>query len=191
MDQEDHKMTLYSAQAEPVLAALERDGICFSREEYVAKKYVESAPIFLTAYRWFVQAAREVVPPPPGAEFPYWAFRDLYSLEASNDTHVMKLEVPLDQAVFFDLYDWNKVVRLQYIGESENEERAFLRDLRRRGITPNDVMLTQFYPEFRQKILDSWRRLFRHHEAIRAGDLTGVGGVQAALWQIKKEWGSK
>ena len=49
-------------------------------------------------------------------------------------------------------------------------------------------MLTQFYPELRQAVLASWRRLFRHHEAIRAGDLTGVGGVQAALWQLRREW---
>ena len=90
--------------------------------------------------------------------------------------------------MFFDLYDWNKVVRLEYIGETEAEERAFRRELRDRGLTGRNVMLTQFYPELRQAVLASWRRLFRHHEAIRAGDLTGVGGVQAALWQLRREW---
>ena len=109
-------------------------------------------------------------------------------MEPSGDGRALALDVPRDQAVFFDLYDWNKVVRLEYIGETEAEERAFRRELRDRGLTGRDVMLTQFYPELRQTVLASWRRLFRHHEAIRAGDLTGVGGVQAALWQLRREW---
>ena len=51
-------VTVFSPQAEPVLKAIEQDGICFSREAYVQKKYGESAPIFLTAYRWYVKAAQ-------------------------------------------------------------------------------------------------------------------------------------
>ena len=179
---------LYSAQTALVREVLLRDGVCFSRASYVERKYGESAPIFLTAYRWFAAEAAKLVPPPPGAELPYWAFRDLYSVEPSGDGRALALDVPRDQAVFFDLYDWNKVVRLEYIGETEAEERVFRRELRDRGLTGRDVMLTQFYPELRQAVLGSWRRLFRHHEAIRAGDLTGVGGVQAALWQLRREW---
>ena len=179
---------LYSAQTALVREVLLRDGVCFSRASYVERKYGESAPIFLTAYRWFAAEAAKLVPPPPGAELPYWAFRDLYSVEPSGDGRALALDVPRDQAVFFDLYDWNKMVRLEYIGETEAEERVFRRELRDRGLTGRDVMLTQFYPELRQAVLASWRRLFRHHEAIRAGDLTGVGGVQAALWQLRREW---
>ena len=51
-----------------------------------------------------------------------------------------------------------------------------------------DAVLTGFYPEMKQKIMDSWPRLFRHHEQIRAGEKSGAKSVQAALWQIKKEW---
>ena len=49
-------------------------------------------------------------------------------------------------------------------------------------------MSTAFYPQQRQEILDSWQRLFRHHAALLAGDRTGVGGVQAGLWCIRREW---
>lgn len=179
---------LYSAQTSLVREKLFREGVCFNRAVYVEKKYGESAPIFLTAYRWFAAEAARLVPPPPGAELPYWAFRDLYSVEPSGDGHALALDVPLDQVIFFDMYDWNKVVRLEYIGETEAQERAFRRELRDRGITGRDVMLTQFYPDQRQAVLESWKRLFRRHEAIRAGDLAGVGGVQAALWQLRREW---
>jgi len=187
MDQIRHTVRLYTAQTPLVRSILDRDGVCFSREEYVARKYAESGPIFLTAYRWFVREAAKLVPPPPGGEFPYWAFRDLYSVEGSGDD-VLALDVPVEEAVFFDLYDWNKIVQLRFIGENEAAERAFRRELRNRGLTENQVMLTDFYPELKAETLKSWQRLFRRHEAIRAGDLTGVGGVQAALWQIKKAW---
>lgn len=188
MGQTDQNMTLYTAQTEAVLEAIQRDGACFSREAFIRAKYGESAPGFLTAYQWLAQAAAALVPPPPGSELPYWAFRDLHSLEASGNAQVLTLSVPMDQAVFFDMYDWVEVLRLRYLGETEAERRAFCRDLEQRGLRESDVMLTQFYPDERRKIQASWQRLLRHHHAILSGDFTGVGSVQAALWQIKKEW---
>ncbi len=178
---------LYTLQADPVVEAIRRDGVCFSKEEYVRRKYEESAPIFLTAYHWFAQEAQRFVPRPPGAQFPYWAFGDLYSLDQSGG-HVLTLDVPREEAVFFDLYDWNKIICLRYLGETEKEEKAFHQMLTQCGTNENQVMLTGFYPQWKQEILKSWGRLFCHHERIKAGDCTGVGSVQAGLWQIKAEW---
>lgn len=190
MDSIGRTVRLYTAQTQVVRDILNRDGICHSREEFVSRKYGESGPIFLTAYRWFVKEAAKLVPPPPAAEFPYWAFRDLYSVEGGGED-ILALDVPVEEAVFFDLYDWNKIVQLRFIGKDEEQERAFRRELRERGLRENDVMLTGFYPELREETLRSWQRLFRHHEAIKAGDLAGVGGVQAGLWRLKKEWIAK
>ena len=74
MDRGRDTVTLYSPQSDAVLRVLERDGVCFSRAEYVRRKYGESAPIFLTVYGWYVSRAAVLVPPPEGAEYPYWAF---------------------------------------------------------------------------------------------------------------------
>lgn len=181
-------ITLYASQAQPVVDAIRRDGVCFSKEEYIRKKYGESAPIFLTAYQWFAYEAQAIVPKPEGAGLPYWAFADLYSLDRSGNSWVLTLEVPKDQVILFDLYDWNKIVCLHYIGENDREERDFHRELEQRGLRERDVMLSQFYPQWKEAIQDSWKRLFRHHEALLRGDTQGVGGVQAALWQIRQEW---
>lgn len=181
-------LKLYTAQTEAVCGVLLRDGVCFSREEYVAKKYGETAPGFLTAYRWFAREAPRLVPRPEGAQLPYWAFADLYSVEASGPSRVLTLEVPRDQAVLFDLYDWNRVLQLGYLGEDEADTRAFRRELTLRGLREYDVMTGSFYPELRQAIEASWQRLFRRHAALLSGDRSGVGGVQAALWCIRKEW---
>ena len=56
---EKNKMMLYSPQSEAVVNAMERDGVCFSKREYVVKKYEESAPIFVAAYNAFVMEAQK------------------------------------------------------------------------------------------------------------------------------------
>ena len=68
------------------------------------------------------------------------------------------------------MYDWNKILCLKYLGEDEADERAFQAYLKQCGVREMDAVLTGFYPELKQKIMDSWPRLFRHHEQIRAGE---------------------
>jgi len=162
--------------------------VCFSKEEYVIRKYGETAPGFLTAYRWFAREASRLVPKPEGAQLPYWAFADLYSVESSGSSRVLTLEVPAGNVVLFDLYDWNRILQLRYLGERDEDTRAFRRELAMRGLQEYDVMSGPFYPDLRQTIEKSWQRLFRHHNALLDGDRSGVGGVQAALWCIRKEW---
>ncbi|MBQ5813887.1 MAG: DUF3841 domain-containing protein, partial [Clostridia bacterium] len=72
--------------------------------------------------------------------------------------------------------------------KNEADERAFLEELRMRGISGSEVMLSGFYPDLRDQTTQSWKRLFRHNDALKSGDLSDVGSVQAGLWCIKKEW---
>lgn len=189
MDIRNNKVILYSSQAEAVLQIIERDGECFSKRKYVEDKYQESAPIFVSAYSWFVHEAEKYVVRPENAEYPYWAFKDIYSVEASGDSRIIKLEVPADEAVFFDMYDWNKILSLKYIGETETDEQEFRKMLRDYGITrESDVVLTNFYPNLKRQVQESWKKLFRNHEDIINGENQGIGSIQAGLWTIRKEW---
>ena len=188
-NQRNGTMILYASQAEPVWQEIQRDGAAFSKREYVRKKYGESAPVFLTAYNWFVQKLPKYVPKPEGAEYPYWAFADQYTLPGgSTSSRLLTLEVPIEEAVYFDMYDWNKVVQLKYMGRNAADERAFMEELSMRGITTRDVMLTDFYPDLKEQTLDSWKRLFRYHEDVKAGLPVQMGSLQAGLWCIRKEW---
>ena len=187
MDRQGHTVRLYSAQARPVQEAIRRDGVCYSRAAYVRAKYAESAPIFLTAYTWFTERMPAYVPRPAEAEFPYWAFMDLYSVDAEG-RDVLTLDVPVEEAVFFDAADWTRIMQLRPLADSPAADAAFRDELRQRGLTPNDVMLTAFYPELKNAVLSSWERLFRHHAAIKAGDRSGIQSVQAGLWRIRREW---
>lgn len=178
---------LYAAQAEPVWQAIQREGAAYSKAEYVRKKYAESAPVFLTAYDWFVRQLPRFVPKPDGAEFPYWAFTDLYMIETGAYAHILTLEVPVEEAVFFEMDDWNRILRMEYLGNTPAETSRFRQELKMRGLRDADVMLTQFYPEFREQTIASWQHLFRHQEAILRGEKP-LSGLQAGLWCLKKEW---
>lgn len=186
MGKTDHKVILYTAQTDLVAGILERDGVCYSKREYVAKKYQESAIGFLTAYDWFVKESQKYLPCPPKGEFPYWAFMDLYSADQSGNG-ILKLEVPANEAIYFDMYDWLKVLSLRYIGETPEQEEAFRRKLADHGIKREmDAVTTNFYSDLKQEIQNSWKRLFRYHEQIKAGEPCGAKSVQAALWCLKK-----
>lgn len=189
MGKKDNTIILYSPQAEAVWEAVERDGVAYSKREYVQKKYEESAGIFLAAYDAYIRMAEEIVPRPDSTNYPYWAFASDEMIDNSSGSRVMVLEVPINEAVFFDAYDWYKVLRLSYIGESESDEEAFEQELSRKGIRDSsEAVLKPFYPDMKRKITDSWKRLFIHDEDIRNGDASGVRSVQAGLWCIKKEW---
>lgn len=188
MGDTNNTIRLYAMQAPAVIEAIDRDGVCFCKRRFVESKYGLVAPGFLAAYTWFAREAAGIVPPPPGAELPYWVFGDMYRLDGSGGGTVLFLDVPVSEAVFFDMYDWNRVLQLRYLPKDEKDGRDFRRELEERGLTETKVMTTPFYPELKARIEDSWRSLFRHDAAIRSGDRSGVGSLQAALWCIKREW---
>lgn len=186
MDKGNYKIKLYTSQSDIVLQIIENEGVSYSKKEFVRKKYLESAPIFITAYSWFVEEAKKIIPKPEKAEYPYWAFKKLYNLDDSAYGNVLELNVPLEEVILFDLFDWNKIICMKYIGVSGKDEMEFKETIKKFGLKETDIMLTNFYPELKQSIIESWKRLFRNHENIKNGNEEGIGGVQAGLWQIKR-----
>lgn len=182
-------ITLYTSQAQPVLDILNKEGVCYSKREYVLKKYQESASIFTTVYDFYAKEAEKYVAKPEYGEYPYWAFQDIYSVDTSGNGGIITMDVPVEEVVFFDMYDFKKMLCLQYIGDTEKEEREFRKMLQEYGIRNDvDVMLTPFYPDLKRQVEESWKRLFRHHENIKNGNTEDVKSVQVGLWKLKKEW---
>ena len=182
------KIRLYSAQTDVVVDKIINDGVCFSKEEYIKKKYQECSNIFLTAYKWYISEARNIVPVPKGASYPYWAFTQTYSVDRSGFPNILVLDVPMDEVVFFKVSDWNQVIRMEYLTDNEEEKEKFENEMKRRGVSYTDIMLTSFYPLQKNKIRSSWSALFKNDADMKAGKLPEDKNMQAGLWQIKKEW---
>ena len=92
----------------------------------------------------------------------------------------MPMEVPEEEILLFDLRKWYRVLSLSYVG-TEQEEADFENMLRRQGIRDSsEVFRTPFYPIQKRQILASWEGTFDLPEDSQY--------VQAACWQLKKEW---
>ena len=180
-------MLLLLNQTETVWNKLNEDGIVFCKREYIQKKYVESANVFMTIYSWFVGEAQKIIPRPDGAEFPYWAQQNITNLDTSGSGHVFEVDVPKDEAVFFDYKDWTQILQFKYLAQSSKDAKQFEDELKANGVDEFKVMSTNFYPMLKQKILKSWGNLFKNHEGIVEGT-SNVKNASAALWCIKKEW---
>lgn len=182
-------ITLYTAQSQFVVDTLKEEGICFSKKAYIERKYGESAAIFTTAYTWFAKEAAKYLAKPDDAEYPYWLFTQPENVGHSGSGRLLTFHVPMDEAIFFDMYDWNQILALRYMGDTPADEQQFRNKLAERGIKQeSDAVLTNFYPDLKQEVQASWHQLFRHHEAIKNGSDTQVEAVQAATWCLKKEW---
>ena len=81
-------------------------------KEYIFKDLDEHAHLVLEVYDWLAKNTPDSSQKPEGAEYPYWAFRDLYSVEQSTDSRILQLCIPADKAIFFDMYDWNRILCL-------------------------------------------------------------------------------
>lgn len=180
-------MKLLLNQTNTVWDKLQDEGIVFCKREYVLSKYEESANVFTTIYSWFANEAQRIVPKPDGAEFPYWAQASITNLDTSGSGHVFEVDVPVNEAVFFNYKDWTQILQFKYLAEGKDDAEKFEAELKANDVDEFKVMTTSFYPMLRQKILRSWSRLFRHNEEIAAGN-SSVKNVSAALWCIKKEW---
>lgn len=188
MGDRSNGIRLYISQAEAVMREIDSRGTCFSRREYVALKYGESREIFLTAYDWFVKELQKRVKRPAGAQYPYWGYREEYGIDWSGENVGFQAEVPADQLVLFDADDWRKILCMQYIGEDEGEERAFRDELSQMGIREEQAVLAGFYPDIKRRIMESWDRLFVNDRRFKNGEESSRGGIQAGMWEIKREW---
>ena len=181
--QSPEAITLYTAQAGIVLDTMRAEGVYRVKMAYVDQKYGEQSWIFREAYSFFVQNASRILPPPEGAQTAIWAYADELWAGASAGSWVLKLQVPRDRVVLFDLRAWNKILNLSYIGEDDADERRFQDRLSSMGIQhATQAFSTPFYPQVKQEIRKSWQRLFG------SADACPTTYVQAGLWELRPEW---
>lgn len=174
---------LWTAQRPIVLDTLEREGVYRVLRSFVEQKYGESGWNFQTAYQFFVQAARQVLPPPAGAESPVWCWPDPRWVGLDGDCALLRLTVPRAQVLLFDSRQWNAILNLSYLPTDAEDQAAFERELARQGVkSPLDLFRTPFYPQLRRRVENSWKQLFAPGAAL------DPRYTQAAVWELRREW---
>lgn len=195
-------ITMYTCQTKTVLDVIDRDSISYVKQIYIDQKYQETAWIFKEAYTFFVNHASRLLERPKAAQSPFWLFHDPGWAKPDQNSIQLRVEVPREEILFFDLRKWNRILNLNLIG-TEEEEKEFERELERWGIMhSSDIFLNSFYPMLKNKVKNSWKKLFEDSQDIiqeleerrfgRFGN-KDTDYIQGAVWCLKKEWicGSK
>lgn len=173
-------MKLYSAQREIVLNTIEETGNYFVKGKFIKQKYGEVAGVMFNAYDWFVKEMIRVVDKPLEAEYPVWHSVDAKYLHMDHETKLITLSIPDEKVILFDNHGWERVLQMNYVGESIEDEMTFDRGLKAKGIDDGyKVFTTPYYPLEKQEIIKSWKRIF---------DVSESRAVRAASWNIKKSW---
>ena len=181
MKDDTQNVIMWTAKEDIVLETVERDGVSFVRKEYIDKKYGETAWIFRTAYSFFCKEAEKRIPKPEQAESPIWIFADEEAVFKSVGNTLLKLSIPKEEIIFFDLRDWNKILNLNYLGTDE-EETEFNNKMKQQGVKDNlDIIKSPFYPLLKKELTDSWKKLFTSQNLCKKY-------TEGAVWQLKKEW---
>ena len=176
-------LTLFTAQTQVVIDAVERDGFSRVKWEYIRKKYQGESWVFQQAYAFFAQHAPRYVQPPEGAESGIWCFRDWRLAVAGTGCLLLELDVPKDQVVLFDSRLWNRILNMEYLGADAADEAAFEKRIANMGLKSSaDAFATSFYPTVKREVQQSWQRLFDS-----AADCPDAY-LQAGIWEIRREW---
>jgi len=172
---------MWTSKEDIVLETLERDGVSFVKKEYIDKKYGEAAWIFKIAYGFFCKEALKRVPKPEKAESLIWIFADEEAVFKNTGNTLLKLSIPKEEIIFFDLRDWSKILNLCFLG-SEEEENEFKNKLKSQGVKDNLTLInTPFYPLLKKELIDSWKKLFDKQNLCKKY-------IEGAVWRLKKEW---
>ncbi len=176
-----NKVIMWTAQTQIVLDTLEKDGVYYVKKQYIDEKYQETAWSFRLAYHFLGEGMEKRVPRPAKAESPVWLYKDPKWTGAQGGAPLMKLEVPQEELLLFDMRKWNKILNMSLVG-TEEERRSFDKELERQGVTDaSDVLKKPFYPALKRKIMKSWEKLFEETDVEETY-------LQGAVWRIKREW---
>ena len=128
--------------------------------------------------------AEKIVEKPEDAEYPFWAAADPETALSGGGGVLLKLKVPEERIIFFDKKKWNQILNLSYIADNQKDLNQHRDNLKKLGITDDsEVMLSPHYPVLKNKIKQSWQKLF---EAKNDGFNPKRKG--AALWELRSRW---
>ncbi|RCW46344.1 MULTISPECIES: DUF3841 domain-containing protein [unclassified Halanaerobium] len=181
------KVKLWTQQSKKVKDLLFKEKRLTVKKRYIKRKYGSEAEIFLKAYDFFVSEAKKIVQKPEDAEYPFWAAADPKSVLNGGGGFLIKLQVPKEKIIFFDKKKWNKILNLSYIADDQKDLEEHQKALKKWGITDDsEVMLSPYYPVLKNKIRQSWQKLF---ESENDGFNSAKRG--AAVWVLCSEWVEK
>ena len=148
------KIRVWTKQHENVLKELKSTGRYIAKKEYIIMDLQEHANIVLEAYNWLVKNSPNVSNKPKDVEFPVWVSF------ARDSTMILELEIEETLITKINIMKWGMILNYAYLPENESDENRHKKLLENYRISDAQAYMSQFYPQIKREIIDSWKRLF-------------------------------
>lgn len=178
------KIIVWTKQNKNVVKELERTGRYTAKKEYILKDLDRHAYLVLEVYDWLVKNTPNSSQKPYDAEYPIWvSLARETTMLPSPGTIILELKVDLSLLTMINIDKWGTILNYSYIPTDEEDAKNHRQLLERYGISSDTkAYMSQFYPQIKRKIIDSWSRLF--DDSIIIGNDERYGNI----WEVRKEW---
>ena len=180
------RITVWTKQHEDVAHTLSLNGRYVVKKEYIAIDLDEHADIVLEAYDWLSTHSPDAKNRPADVQYPVWVTysSDRAMLKGKNSV-VIELSVPPALITPINIAKWGAILNYSYIPLNEEDKKRHSELLNAYGVSDAKAYMSQFYPDIKREIADSWLRLF--DDSILMGNELKYGNI----WEIRSEWVTK
>lgn len=177
------KITVWTKQHENMLKILESEGRYTAKREYIKMDLEEHADLVLEVYEWLVKNGPDAANRPADVEFPVWvSFEKDATMMSGEGTVILELELEEEWVTHVNIAKWGTILNYGYIPADESDAARHKQLLCDYGISDAKAYMSQFYPQIKMEIRDSWKRLF--DPSILMGNKSDYGNI----WEVRQEW---
>lgn len=178
------KVTVWTKQNENVVKELEKTGRYTAKKEYILKDLDKHVYLVLEVYDWLVKNTPNTSQKPYDAEYPIWvSLTREATMLPSVGTIILELKVDPSLITMVNIDKWGAILNYSYIPADEQDAENHRQLLKQYGVSSDTkAYMSQFYPQIKRKIIDSWSRLF--DDSIILGNNEKYGNI----WEVRKEW---
>lgn len=178
------KVTVWTKQNENVVKELEKTGRYTAKKEYILKDLDKHVYLVLEVYDWLVKNTPNTSQKPYDAEYPIWvSLTREATMLPSVGTIILELKVDPSLITMVNIDKWGAILNYSYIPADEQDAQNHRQLLKQYGVSSDTkAYMSQFYPQIKRKIIDSWSRLF--DDSIILGNNEKYGNI----WEVRKEW---
>ena len=174
---------VWTKQHVRVAEQLKIDGQFFAKRKFIQNDLGSDAEMMAFVYDELVKNHPKLNDKPKEAEVPVWlSFSFEATMQATPNFVILHLDVPDSEITKINIAKWGQMLNYGYIPINENDEARHRELMQNYGVDDAKAVMTQFYPELKREIIESWSRLF--DDSVKLGSDASYGLV----WQLKKEW---
>lgn len=178
------KITVWTKQNGNVVKELEKTSRYTAKKEYILKDLDEHAYLVLEVYDWLVKNTPNTSGKPYDAEYPIWvSLKKEAAMLPSEGAVILELKLEPSLITMININKWGAILNYSYIPADE-QDAANHRQLLEQYRVSSDTKayMSQFYPQIKRDIIDSWSRLFDDSIILGSDERYGI------IWEVRKEW---